>query len=291
MFKASMRRRIIISIIVFDLVIGVVIGLAFGVILSGRHIQAPRVSAHTDKAPLATVTIPETQDIFEPFILPVQPNTVVTWQNNDTATHFFATAPTNLDQSDYLNPQPFALSVAAGKQVSFIFRRPGLYHYYETTLDTWNVPFQRVVPRQGLLNYPLAMDGIIWVQGSISGLASAAINSIPNGHDDFVSEFLAISLPGSISWHNFDADPHFVGQVSGWSAPINPTDIGLYRIAGTDDIPGGDTITVFFNTPGLYYYYCRNHDVVNSMTNRVQVLTKASEYPIPMEGFILVTGN
>ncbi len=95
-------------------------------------------------------------------------------------------------------------------------------------------------------------EGVIWVKGAISNLPSATTNRIPPKHDDFVSEFLAIT-PGSVSWHNFDSDPHFVAVVPGWSATndppqaqaeINPTDIGVNRIAGTDDVPGGDTIAV-----------------------------------------------
>jgi hypothetical protein len=85
-----------------------------------------------------------------------------------------------------------------------------------------------------------------------------------------------------------DEDPHFVGLVEGWSAPVNPVDIGLYRIAGTDDVPGGARISVLFDTPGLYYYYCRNHDQVDPLTHRARALPMASEYPIPMEGFVLV---
>jgi plastocyanin len=112
-----------------------------------------------------------------------------------------------------------------------------------------------------------------------------------------VSEFLAIT-PGSVSWHNFDTDPHFVALVPGWSATsdpsqteINPTDIGVNRIAGTDDVPGGDTIAVIFSKPGLYYYYCVNHAHIDAATHRVEAFKLASEYPIPMEGFILVTNG
>src|SRR5207249_6834653 len=62
----------------------------------------------------------------------------------------------------------------------------------------------------------------------------------------------------SVSWHNFDTDPHFIALVPGLSTAsngaqtdINPVDIGVNRIAGTDDVPGGDTITVIFSKPGL----------------------------------------
>jgi plastocyanin len=236
----------------------------------------------------ASVTIPRAQDLFEPFILAIAPHTLVTWQNNDTITHRFTTTP---DHKTFLNPQSFSLTLVAGKSIQFTFTQPGLYHYYDTAAATWNTTFSRVAATKGTPHFPLAMDAVIWVRGPISGLPSTAINHIPEGHDEFASEFIAISSPGAASWHNFDEDPHFFGIVPNWPAPINPVDVGLYRMAGTQDVPGGQTVTILFNMPGLYYYYCRNHDVIDVTTNRARPLTKASEYPLPMEGFVLVVGN
>ena len=158
-------------------------------------------------------------------------------------------------------------------------------------MSTWNTRVSRVAATRGTPHFPLAMDGVIWVQGTIPDLPTTAVNPIRAGHDEFTSEFLAIAHPGGVTWHNSDEDPHFVGLVAGWSTPVNPVDIGLYRIAGTDDVPGGATVTVLFDTPGLYYYYCRNHDQVDPIAQRALALPKASEYPIPMEGFVLVMGT
>lgn len=281
MLKALLRVGGVIAI----LVLGLGLGLGVGTILAKHNSLTSAITRSTKTVLPAIVKIPRAQDLFEPFIVTVQPGTVVTWQNNDTVAHIFTTTP---DANHFLNPQSFALSVAAGKKVTFTFTKAGLYHYYEKTANTWNTEFSRVAAKKGNPHFPIAMDGIIWVQGPISGLPSAAINYVPNGHDDFAYEFLAIQQPGSVSWHNFDTDPHFIGLVPSWLAPVNPSDIGLYRIAGTDDLPGGDTVTVVFDKPGLYYYYCRNHDRVEPTTHRAQALTKASEYPIAMEGFILV---
>jgi plastocyanin len=41
--------------------------------------------------PVASVIIPQGQEVFSPFILAVQPNTIVTWQNNDTVMHTIMT--------------------------------------------------------------------------------------------------------------------------------------------------------------------------------------------------------
>nr|HET6901403.1 hypothetical protein [Ktedonobacteraceae bacterium] len=236
----------------------------------------------------ASVTIPRAQDLFEPFILTVEPQTIVTWKNDDTVSHVIATTP---DHSSFLNPHAFSLTVAAGQSLQFTLLQPGLYHYYDTTAASWNTDFSRVTARKGTPRFPLAMDAVIWVRGPISGIPTATLNHIPQGHDEFASEFIAISSPGAASWHNYDEDPHFFGLAPNWPAPINPVDVGLYRMAGTQNVPGGQTVTILFNTPGLYYYYCRNHDRIDTTTNRAQALTKASEYPLPMEGFVLVVGS
>ncbi|HLL79809.1 MAG TPA: hypothetical protein VKT25_09930, partial [Ktedonobacteraceae bacterium] len=200
-------------------------------------------------------------------------------------THVFGTTP---QHSSFLNPQAFSFRVKPGGEVIFRFTVPGIYHYYETREDEWNATYLRVVARVGLRHYPLSMEGVIWVQGPLSGLPHSAINFVLQGHDMFASEFIAIATNSAVTWHNLDEDPHFVGLVAGWIAPINPVDIGLYRIAGTDEVPGGDSVTVLFSRPGLYYYYCRNHDEIAPQTHRAQPLAMASEYPIPMEGFVLV---
>jgi len=132
---------------------------------------------------------------------------------------------------------------------------------------------------------------VIWVQGFIGDLPSGATNRIPTGHDDFASEFVAITDIGTISFHNFDEDVHFVTLVPGQPASINPVSIGINRIGGTQDFPGGENITIIFSTPGLYYFYCANHSLINKDWHRAQAFKQASEYPIPMEGFILVVGK
>ena len=273
-------------IIAVILLLGAALGIMRGIQL---FINEHTISAASvQQAPAvfhATVTIARNQDLFAPFVLTVKPNTIVTWQNDDPIAHRFTTTS---QQTIFLNPQSFSLTVGASAHSTFVFTRPGLYHYYETTQDSWNSTFSRVVAGKNLRHYPMAMEGVIWVQGAIRNLPSATINFVPGGHDIFTSEFLAIAPAGAVTWHNMDTDPHFVGLVPGWSAPINPVDIGLYRIAGIDDIPGGASVTVLFPTPGLYYYYCRNHDQVDEVTHRARGLMMASEYPIPMEGFVLV---
>jgi len=235
----------------------------------------------------AFVAIPRGEEVFSPFILAVQPNTTVTWQNHDTRAH---TIMTTWDQSPLLNPQAFALQVTAGQHVSFPFTKPGLYDYFDHTQAIWDKTDDRVAARSGVPNFPLSMEGIIWVRGPMSGLPSSAANSIPRGKDDFTTDFLAITQGGTVSWHNADTDKHFIDPVHGWAASINPADLGNHQVKGRDDAPpNGEAITI--TTPGLYYYYCSAHADVNLQWHRAAAHQDASEAPIPMEGFVLVIGR
>jgi plastocyanin len=215
-----------------------------------------RQAADTDNKPLKTaspalVTIPNSKNLFEPLILPVVPGTVVIWQNKDAQAHPFTTTP---DHNTFLNRQGFSFDVAAGGSARFTFTKPGLYHYFETRLDSWSSAFSRVVAGNKKINYPLSMEGIIWVQGQIANLPSTNLNFVLKGHDDFAYEFLAVTRDGAVTWHNLDADAHFIGEADGWTSPVNPADIGLYRLSGTDNVPGGEFTTILFQMPGLYYY-------------------------------------
>jgi len=290
MFKAPLRASVTIAAMVVVLMLGLVLGLVLGnTAFSNRGTHAANSSTPTSKpAPVASVTIPQDQELFDPFVVPVQLNTTVTWHNNDTILHTVETTP---DQTPFLNIQSFTLTIPAGKSASFTFTKPGLYHYYDNTVAKWDTATSRVAAHKGVPNYPLAMDGVIWVQGFIGDLPSGSTNHIPASHDDFATEFVAITDIGTVSFHNFDTDPHFVALVPDLSAPLNPGEIGINRIGGTDDVPGGETITIIFSKPGLYYYYCANHALVNKDWHRAQAFKQASEYPIPMEGFILVVGK
>jgi plastocyanin len=251
----------------------------------GKQLPSTEKSKVAGEPVSATISITKEQELFKPFILAIQPHTTIIWQNSDKVAHRVTTTP---QKQSYLNPQSFTLSIGANKSGTLKLDTPGIYHYYEPEKASWQEHFSRAVANKGEMAYPLAMDGVIWVQGTIAGLPDAALNEIRAGHDEFEEEFLAIRAPGSVAWHNFDEDPHFIGEVPNWEAPINPNDIGIYRLAGTADVRGGQTISIAFNTPGLYYYYCRNHDHINEENMRTQALKKASEYPMPMEGFVLV---
>jgi len=128
MLKAAIRPSVVVAglvaILVFDLVVGGVLGAVLGTTSSASAQRTTMVP------PLTTVTIAQGQELSEPFILVVHPNTAVTWQNNDTVAHTITTTP---DQTPFLNLSAFSFTVAAGHRV-----QPGLYHYYDPTMATWN---------------------------------------------------------------------------------------------------------------------------------------------------------
>lgn len=233
-----------------------------------------------------TVTITQGEQ-FSPYILEVSPGTTVTWHNNDLLPHTMQTSPLT---SAFLNPVPLSLQAAAQGATTFTFTQPGLYDYFDPHFATWNTKDQRVQAASQFPSYPEAMEGVIWVKGAVAGLPKQATDSIPNLKDDFVKEFMAVQTGGAVTWHNYDTDKHYVTPVTGWQGDINPDpSFQLHTINGTTaQPPTGGTITVTFTKPGLYYYYCSAHADVDSIWNRAKAHDNASEYPIPMEGFVLV---
>lgn len=233
---------------------------------------------------MAAVMIPASQEAFIPFVLAVQPQTTVVWLNNDKAPHTITTTP---DSSSFLNPEPISMTLAIGQHASRTFTKPGIYDYYDNTEATWNTTDHRVAAKKGVPNFPLSMEGVIWVQGHINGLPSTAMSSMP-GKDAFSPGFTAINVGGSVSWQNTDGDLHAIMPVPGWPQPINPLNFSTISVPGAQN-GRPQTKMMTFSTAGLYYYYCPPHASVNLTLHRAQAHTTASEFPIPMDGFVLVS--
>src|SRR6266436_3666830 len=101
MRKTLLHLHTIVLMLVANIILNSAINLVLNPTLFAR--QNNSTSAGTQRnhtAPLTTVTIPRSQDVFEPFILKIQPNTMVIWQNNDSVIHVFMTTP---DQNTFLN--------------------------------------------------------------------------------------------------------------------------------------------------------------------------------------------
>jgi plastocyanin len=257
-----------------------------GGLLAGCGTTAPAGANTTDGA-ATIVTIPAGQDIFDPYILPVQPATTITWHNADTVAHTIVTTPVS---NTYLNPQAFDLTVGPGQDVTFTPTLPGVYQYYDKTQADWAPAYGRPHAHQGVPHYPMSMEGIIWVQGAIPGLPLAVQNSVVHLKDQIATFVVAVHVGGTVSWTNHDTDAHFFQTVLGWDAPINPVEVGIDNLLGEDAMPpNGQTRTITFTTPGLYYYFCFTHATLDPVLLRVYARQMASEFPMSMDGFVLVT--
>jgi plastocyanin len=164
--------------------------------------------------------------VFTPFILAIATGTAVSWTNQDMLSHQLTTTP---DHTAYLNPTSVSLTVPAGGKATHTFAIPGVYDFYDPSVATWNATNHRVAANRGAPTYPLAMEGVIEVVGTIAGAPAAATNPIP-GKDEYQSEFLVVAAGGAVSWYNADTDETFVTLVSGWTDPINPTDRGAMAL-------------------------------------------------------------
>jgi hypothetical protein len=76
MFKAPLRASVTIAAMVVVLILGLVLGLVLGnTVFSNHGTHAANSSTPTSKpAPFASVTIPQDQELFDPFVVPVQLN-------------------------------------------------------------------------------------------------------------------------------------------------------------------------------------------------------------------------
>ncbi len=81
-----------------------------------------------------------------------------------------------------------------------------------------------------------------------------------------------------MTWINKDTDPHVSTTVPG-----TPAAFTLVHQAGK-------VVSHKFTKPGIYPYYCLDHATFNTALRRVQARKEADEFPIAMEGLIVVKG-
>ena len=230
--------------------------------------------------------------LFAPFILVVDANATVKWANQDSVTHAIKTTP---DTLSFLNPEVLNLLAPAGGKALFTFTKPGIYHYYDDSQATWNDTDNRV-SANSLTTYPLAMEGIVWVRGALRGIPATVTNLLGAQSDEYADEFVAITTGGTVTWKNPNTNTQAIDVVTGWKPPINPAaTISQMTLKGTTDAPpNGASKTLKFTTPGLYYYYCALRASIDPTSHRAEAHDEttggSSEYPIAMEGFVLVVG-
>src|SRR5579875_2787492 len=214
-----------------------------------------------------TITLDATTHLFEPFITVVDPaagGTTVTILNNDTVAHQVQSVPL-ADKSElaFVNPSgTINRTIAPGGSITLNLSKPGLYDLYDPTQAAVDKMTSRVKTKPDVAGFPHAAEAVIWVKGTIPGLPGTAKNSVVAGQDDFLLDFVAVKTGGTVDWHNYDTDKHYVTFPDSFGPGINPAKVGdgLDEIKGTDDAPpkGGD-VKLTFTTPGLYYYYCTAH--------------------------------
>lgn len=246
--------------------------------------------------PSPIITIDPTSKLFVPFITVVDPaseGSSVTFTNTDGVAHDVVSVPLAApSEAAFVNPTGKIKRVmAAGQSITLNFSKPGIYDVYDDTQATIDPTFKRAKPIANTAGFPYAAEAVIWVKGTIPGLPKKAKNQVLAGQDDFFMPFNAITAGGSVTWHNFDADKHYVTDPGTFGPNINPMKFGdgLNMINGTADAPpNGGEVTLTFTTPGLYYYFCSAHATFDPGLLRDQADPSASIYPIPMDGFVLV---
>lgn len=266
--------------------------LGFVVVLCGMLAGCGGSSSSSGAPQFATLTMARGAGLITPFIASIRPNGVLTWRNDDTIPHTLRTTP---DTNNFLNPTTISLTVAPGHSETLRLSAPGAYDVYDETYAQWNETDHHVAARADAPAFPLAMEAVIYVPGSIPNLAKLATNTIPMGKDLFEQDFVAVPDGGTVGWHNASVDVHTISLVDGWDVPINPASINTLTLGGVDAAnPDGQTEGLVFPAPGLYYYFCSEHATVDPVTHRARPIEvgqeQPTEYPIPMEGFVFVAG-
>jgi plastocyanin len=233
----------------------------------------------------ATVTLASGTGAL-PYVVTVQTGATITWKNADSVAHTLTTTPAH---DSYLNLASVQVALAPGASSSFTFTKAGLYDLYDPAFAQWDLSDQRVGAKPGARGFPETLEEIVWVHGPISGVPTSDKVQIPSGHDEFGDQFLAIQSGGTLTWFNADTDVHVINTVPGWTNGVNPTQLTVGGVKGTQDAPpNGGSSSETFAQPGLYYYYCSAHADIDQAAHRAVAHKDASEYPIPMEGFLLV---
>jgi plastocyanin len=282
------------SVLLAGLTISIMLLAACGSTSDAGTNTTPAQSTPAPTTP--TINLNVTTHLFEPFITVVDPattGTTVTFINNDTVAHDLKSVPlADNSELSFVNVSgTISKTIPAGGSITLNLTKPGLYDLYDDTQATFDKTWKRVKTKANTAGFPHAAEAVIWVKGAIAGLPSAVKNTVIAGNDDFQLDFVAVKTGGSVTWHNYDTDKHYVSMPSTFGLNIDPAKIGdgLNLVNGTDDAPpnGGDT-KLTFATPGLYYYYCTAHADFDTGLDRANPHPDASVFPIPMEGFVLV---
>ena len=215
-----------------------------------------------------TYTVKLPGDYFQPFALMINAGDTVNFLNSDTDVHTVVTT----DDA----PAKLELSLAGGTQGSYLFTKPGLYHYYCTVHAAMDPNSGMVKSVAGTDVYPTAMEGYIFVAGKGFDPPAGATVTMPG--DMFTPMAVMVKAGATVTFVNKDSDLHTVVTVPG-----APADVELA-------LKGGETATYTFTKPGLYLYYCSVHATLDPKTGMITAASTSDEYPAAMQGVIAVVG-
>ncbi len=113
------------------------------------------------------------------------------------------------------------------------------------------------------------------VGASAVGAAGITV-TIPG--DSYLPPAVTIDVGQTVTWVNKDTDPHVTTSVPG--APVSFTLVHQ---------PGKST-SYTFSKAGVYPYYCLDHATFNTTLRRVAARKEADQFPVAMEGLVVVRG-
>jgi hypothetical protein len=116
------------------------------------YVRGPAIS--TTSSALITMA---SSNQFAPWITVLNRGATIAWSNQIPQAQDVRTTP----GYGRVNPQPFAVHVAAGGAASVTLDAPGVYDYYASGATTLNPAWQRAAARTGANGYPVAMEGVI----------------------------------------------------------------------------------------------------------------------------------
>ena len=119
---------------------------------------------------------------------------------------------------------------------------------------------------------------IIYSPGSSGQAVQAAGTTVTIPGDFYLPTAVMIGAGQTVTWINKDSDPHV-----STTAPGAPAAFTLVHQ------PGKPT-SFEFTKPGIYSYYCLDHATFNTTLRRAVSRKEADEFPVAMEGLIVVTG-
>lgn len=226
--------------------------------------QVQLAGAVTSQAATYTVTSPG--DYFMPRTLSVNVGDTVIFNNTDTDAHTIISVPDAPDQIE--------LALESGKQGSFTFTKPGIYHYYCSLHAGYDADTTMIKAVTTADVFPAAMEGVIVVNGA--GFTAGNSVTVTTPGDLFTPYAAVVKAGGTVTFNNTDTDVHTVQTVAG--APE----------AVTLEIKGGDKATFTFTKPGVYEYYCTVHAAWDDTLKEAKAVKTADIYPESMAGYIIV---